>query len=47
LLTLLDLIEAEDAWRLMDAAANTEDGKEIHRFHFRKHRSKKAQPKEQ
>jgi hypothetical protein len=41
LTTLLDLLEAEDAWKMMDSLGQHIDGQEVHTIHFRKHRSKK------
>jgi hypothetical protein len=43
LASLLDMVEAEDAWKMTDVLGQHIDGKEVHTMHFRKHRSKKKQ----
>lgn len=47
LLTILDLLEAEDAWKMCDVSGLHLEGCERHVMHFRKHRSKKRRPGQQ
>lgn len=42
LLTLMDIVESEDAWKMTDTHAYTDGLQELHMLHFRKHRSTKV-----